>query len=490
MTAEPKRGGGPRLLWIHQNFVTARQAGNSRPIHLVAALLGQGWSVDVVTTQRGYLDAAAGRPTRPVLVEREGCLTIHRLRTAAAGTGLRQRSRAHLEFLAQAVRYAWRVRGVDVLYASTPPLLQTLAPVALSAVRGIPLVLEVRDLWPAFLVETGLLKSPLLTRVLEWLECFLYRYADHCIAVAPAFVPYLQALGASAQELTVVPTGADPLWARAPRDLGARWRREQALEGRFVVVYAGSFQEYYGLDTVLAAARQLATTRPEIVWVFAGAGRDVGQVERAAAELGCVRYLGSLPRDGLAPLYQAADAGLVTLRPVPLFDTVIPGKLLDYLACGLPVVSLVSGQAGALVRAAGAGVVVEDPTPAGLAAAVSALADLPAPARAGLGEQGRQWALRHMSATDLAQDAAQLLGRLTAPRGRLACLARALGASLAAVRDLIRRKPTEASARYYGRRRAETVEGHFQTWLDGRAAAAGRPRPPAPPMPALLSERA
>ena len=45
-----------RLLWIHQNFVTAHQPGNSRAIYQISSMLEQGWTVDVVTGDTGYLE--------------------------------------------------------------------------------------------------------------------------------------------------------------------------------------------------------------------------------------------------------------------------------------------------------------------------------------------------------------------------------------------------------------------------------------------------
>jgi len=139
----PKR----RLLWIHQNFVSARQPGNSRPVQVISALLEQGWTVDLITTQTGYLHDDSQPLTRQeeVTVEREGELTIHRLRQDAS---LHSRGRSYVGFLRKTLRYVRRIGPVDMVFASTPPLPQVLLMAAVSVRTRAPLVLEIRDLWP------------------------------------------------------------------------------------------------------------------------------------------------------------------------------------------------------------------------------------------------------------------------------------------------------------------------------------------------------
>ncbi|HEY0021118.1 MAG TPA: glycosyltransferase family 4 protein [Longimicrobium sp.] len=469
-----------RLLWIHQNFVSAREAGNSRAIHLLAALLEAGWRVDLVCEQASYLGARAVDATDGPVVRREGGLAVHRLPGRETGLRLRGRGRAFLGFAARALRYAATLPRPDVVYASSPPPPQLLASLAAAARVRAPLVFEARDLWPAFLLQGGMLAPGPVAEGLWWTESLACRTAAACVAVSPPFAPYLERLGARA--VTVALTGGDPALLDADRAAGAAWRRRMGVEDRVVVAYTGSLNEPYGIPAVLRAARRLAAEDPRVVWVFAGEGRGRPEVERAAAETGAVRWLGMMPKDALAPVLLGADLALQTHAGWPLLQTTVSGKLFDYLAAGVPVVSLSGGVTGTLLREAGAGVVV---APDGLAAAVRALAALAPDARAAMGMRGRAWVARHAPAP---AEARRIVAVVEAARGGPPVTRDALlRAGLAAGRAVARRAPQRAVADLFGGGREETIRRAFDAWMAAAGAFAADAAPP--PMPLLLSDR-
>jgi len=476
------------LLYINQNFVSAHQAGNSRPIHIIAALLDHGFHVDVVTGRTGYLDDAPKHPRDTVLTEREGGLTLHRLPVRSGGPGRRDRGRSYVRFLARALSCLSRIRKTDVVYATSPPLPQVLLSILAGWWRRAPLVLEVRDLWPALAAEMGLLRSRLLIRAMEWTEAFAYRCADHCMPVSPPFAEYLVEMGIPRDKITVVLTGGDPVYDRMDPTEGRRWRKEHGLEGKFVVIYAGSLNEHYGLAPVLRAAEHLCASRADVHWLFAGSGRERARVEQAAARCPAIHYLGGLPKDQLLPAYLAADVGLVTLVPAPLMETVTPGKLFDYLAAGLPVLSLIGGQSGQIIHAARAGVVLEHADADHLARAVLEMADMPARDRRAMGDRGREWVLKHANCVHMADQAAQTVERLSGGRGHVAGLLRMLAAGVGAVGDVAIGRSSKAVHKLFGETRREVICRSFQEWLD-RAAEPPDRTPVRRKMPALLSCR-
>jgi hypothetical protein len=95
---------GPRLLWMHENFVSAKQGGNSRASQSLAAMLDAGWQIDLVCTTRSYLGEDYG--TGEAGIEREGGLTIHRLEAAPGTT----RASQYIRFCSAALRYAGTLR--------------------------------------------------------------------------------------------------------------------------------------------------------------------------------------------------------------------------------------------------------------------------------------------------------------------------------------------------------------------------------------------
>lgn len=463
-----------RVLWIHQNFVSTRETGNSRPVRILTALSRAGFTVDVVVPAHGYLeqparDAQAARNT-VVRDEQSDGVVVHRL-PVEAGVSVAARRRSFLRFAWSSWRYARGLGTFDVIYCTTPPPSQILAGLALAFTRRTPVVYEVRDVWPAFIVAAGTLRSRLAALVMEWTEACAMHAATRVVSVSPSYVPYLLACGVRRDRLSVIPTGGDPAW-NAPAAAGREWRRAHGLEDRFVVLYAGSFNETYGLDGVVAAAELVARTRPDIVFVFQGDGRVRARLEQAASAGQNVRVLAAVPRDGLGPALAGADAGLVSLGPAPLLSAMLPAKLFEYMAAGLPVVCGARGMPGAIVEAARAGVVAERAGAQSLSDAVLALASASESERRAMGERGRAWVMQHLFAGDMGERVAAVVAsaveRGRVPRGRC------VGAMGRATHAVVTRRADRALARHYRKNLDGMAARELRAWLAETAQGAAR----------------
>lgn len=431
---------GAHVLCLHQNFVTLRQGGNSRAVQMISALLERGCSVDVITGMRSYLDEHVPEP-----FAKEDALTIARVDVGRSY--LRNRGRGYVAFLFGALRAARSLRKPDVVFATSPPLPQLLLGAWLAMRHRVPLVIEIRDLWPAFLVEAGLVRSALMRVALEWIEAFAYRVASRTIALTPAFGAYLERLGT--RPLHVIPTGSDPFLATIAR----------IPQERFTLLYAGSLNEVYGLEIVIEAAR----LRPDVDFVIAGEGRQRDLITRASAELPNLRYAGLLAKDALAPLLARAGAGLVTLEPTPLLETVMPGKLFDYLAAALPVICTVQGHAAKLVRESGGGIVLQKRDAASLAEALATLASMTEEARHAMGERGRAYGLSRFNAVALARQSAAVVAN--APADAPVTFAKLIRSAFSALIDVARRRPRKALALFDDQNRERVIDESFARYV-------------------------
>lgn len=283
----------------------------------------------------------------------------------------------------------------DVVFATSPPLPVGLSGWIIARARRARFILDVRDLWPAAAEALGELRRPALLRLAERLEHFLYARADRITAVTRGFVRYIAARTPDPDRVVWLPNGAaadvfDP--ARVdpglPRRLG--------LDGRFVVTFAGNHGIAQGLDTVLDAAA-LCRARPDIVFCLLGDGPVKATLAARADALGLenVRFLPAVPLREVTPYLTASDALLVPLRRDPVFDTFVPSKLFDFLACARPVILMVDGEAREVLEASGGGVWVPPGDAAGLAKAVLDLRERAPDERQRMGEQGRAYVLAH-----------------------------------------------------------------------------------------------
>ena len=473
-----------RVLWIHQNFVSARQPGNSRPVHIIAAFLARGWSVDVITGQAGYLDDEPPIRHTRVVVEQEGGLTIHRLSHAG---GLGNRGLSWIAFFFAALRRVRTIGAVDVVYASTPPPLQMLLAAIVSVRWHAPMVTEVRDLWPAFLVRLNLVRSRAIVFGLEWLESLAYRYGRRCISVSPAFSDYLISMGVRPDTIAIAPTGASVIPTAQEEKPGIPWRAQQGIERKFLVLYAGSFNEAYGLETMLAASQIVAAARSDVVWLFAGNGRRRSDIEVAVGRFEYVRYLGNLSKDDLAAVFDAADVGIVSLVDEPLLDLVVPGKLFDYLAAGVPVISTKDGVGGAIIRLANAGIVLPEYSAGQLADAVLQCAG---PLRDTLkltGHCGRRWVFENIPSAMTAWRVANMVVDAHRDGQHTSRLYGFVAANLGAACDVLTRRSHRAVRQLLRLDLSRLAQDRLEQWLDeSRRDCSGR-EVKALELPSLLS---
>jgi len=169
------------------------------------------------------------------------------------------------------------------------------------------------------------------------------------------------------------------------------------------------------LHRVLEAAERLRA-RAEIDIVLLGDGKEKPALEQRAAELKLanVHFLASIPKLEVPAALAAADACLAILKPIPLYATVYPNKVFDYMAAGRAVILAIDGVMREVIESTGAGIFVPPGDPAALAEAIRDLADDPARAQA-MGRRGRQHVEAHFDRTILAAQLEQLMQEMARP---------------------------------------------------------------------------
>lgn len=374
------------ILLIHQAFAALDEPGGTRHHELARYLASRGHRVTVITSPVSYLTGAA-RSSRLVDPGEPGVTIIRTYTYSALHRSFVHRVFSFFSFMVSSFLAGLRVGKVDLVWGTSPPIFQGVTAWLLARLKRVPFLFEVRDLWPAFAIGVGVLRNPLLIRLSEWLERFLYCRADRVLVNSPGFVEHVRRRGARRVEL--VPNGADPRMFDPATD-GAAFRQAHHLEGKFVVLYAGAHGMSNDLGVVLEAAC-LLRDRPEIAIVLLGDGKDKPLLQARAIGLGLqnVCFIPPLPKAEMPQALAAADACLAILKPIPLYATVFPNKVFDYMAAGRPVLLAIDGVIRQVVEENGAGVFVPPGNPAALADAIRFLADDLERCRE-LGENGRR----------------------------------------------------------------------------------------------------
>jgi len=263
-----------------------------------------------------------------------------------------------LSFMVTSVWAGLRAGKVDVVMGTSPPIFQAVSAWLVAALRRRPFLLEIRDLWPEFAIDMGVLRSPILIRFSRWLEGWLYRRADQMLVNSPAYRDYLIRKGIPASKVAFIANGVDPDMFDPESD-GASVREQLGLGGKFVVVYAGALGMANDIPTLLRAADRLKSN-PEIQFLLVGDGKDRPALKAQARKMGLanVLFTGAQPKSDMRHWLAAADACLAILKDIPMFRTTYPNKVFDYMAAGRPTILAIDGVIRDVIETAGAGMFV------------------------------------------------------------------------------------------------------------------------------------
>lgn len=403
-----------KLLIIHQAFVGPSQAGGTRHFEFAKALITLGHQPTIVASDLSYLSGMRVTQGRRLITEEdiEGIRVLRAYTYPVLHKSFAWRVICFLSFALTSVWAALRSGPVDVVMGTTPPIFQAVSAWLVSVLRWRPFLLEVRDLWPEFAVGMGVLKNPALIILARWLERFLYRRASHILVNSPAYRDYLIRREVLAEKISLIPNGADCSMFN-PDCRGEGMRRELALDGRFVVTYAGALGLANDIGTVLDAADRLRG-EPDLQILLVGDGKERKNLERKAQERGLsnVTFVGARPKSEMPEVLAASDACLAILQDIPEFRTTYPNKVFDYMAAGRPTILAIDGVIRQVIEDSGGGIFVRPGDGAALAEAIRTVKADPGRAAA-MGRAARQYVAAHFDRASHAQTFAELLVRLT-----------------------------------------------------------------------------
>lgn len=345
-----------RILFLTDNFPPEVNAPASRTFEHCREWVRLGHHVTVITGAPNFPKGSLFDGYRNRLWSREEMAGIEVVRVwtyITANEGFLRRTLDYVSFMFSAIFGSLFVGKVDVVVGTSPQLFTPCAAFIVSLLRLKPYVFELRDLWPASIKAVGAMHNSLVLDWLEQLELFLYRRAAHIVSVTASFREDLVHRGIPAEKISIVMNGADlARFQPRPRDL--QLANQLGLEGKVVVGYVGTHGMAHGLSTLLKAAELLhghpQAANVQFVFLGDGAEKPALRAEAVARGLTNVLFLDSVSRDEVVRFWSLIDIALIHLKKDPLFQGVIPSKLFECMAMGIPVLHGVVGESAAIVR--------------------------------------------------------------------------------------------------------------------------------------------
>ncbi|MEM1297703.1 MAG: glycosyltransferase family 4 protein [Pseudomonadota bacterium] len=398
-----------RILFLTDNFPPETNAPATRTWEHAKVWVADGHDVTIITTApnfpRGVVYDGYRNAWRQVEVM-EGIRVVRVKSYIAANSGTLRRMLDYLSFGLTAPIASLFERRPDIIIATSPQFFCALGGWLTSILRWRPWVFELRDLWPDSIVAVGAMRAGFAIRRLERLELFLYRRARLVISVTQAFKANLVERGIDEGKIEVVTNGVRADAFQRSGD-GAQIRIQAGLEDRVVFGYVGTHGMAHALDTVLDAAEALVD-RNDIGFLFAGDGAEADRLRVRTEPLPNVAFLGPQPRARMPEIWSSCDVALVNLRNTPTFRTVIPSKIFEAMAMGVPILmALPEGEATGIVNHHKVGLTCPPEDPGALANAIIRLAENP-DLRTQLAANGTK-AARSFDRTELAR---QMLSHL------------------------------------------------------------------------------
>ncbi|GGE23871.1 glycosyltransferase family 4 protein [Sphingobacterium cellulitidis] len=355
------------ILLLHQYFLEEDDPGGSRWNEITKTWTDQGHQVSVIGGMMHYNGNTKRDEYRGkfFIKKKQGRVDVYRSHVSESyNSGFLGRLWGYFSFMFSSFwNGVFKVKGkYDVVIVTSPPLFVGISGFLLSKVKGIPMVFEIRDLWPESAIDTGVLTNKLIIKLAYAVERFIYKKSKLINVLTPAFYNSLRdKKGINEEKLIMIPNAADftlseEILNNFERD---QFRKENDLEGKFVITYVGAHGVANHLDQILEAGKLLEDTN--VLFLLIGQGMEKAKLLEKAKKMGVinVRFHDPVPKKEVFKFIIASDMGASVLKKVDTFKTVYSNKTFDYFSCKKPILMAIDGVSRELIENANAGTFVE-----------------------------------------------------------------------------------------------------------------------------------
>lgn len=350
------------ILYFHQHFSTPQGSAGTRSYEMAKALIKKGHRVIMVCgSYNGGSTGLHGDYSKGV---RKGTVenieVIEFALPYSNNDGFMKRTMVFLKFALKSIKVVFTER-YDLVFATSTPLTAGIPGLFARWLRQKRFIFEVRDLWPELPKEMGVIRNPIILKMMSFLEWASYHSAHKCIGLSPGIVKGIESRGIHSNRVTMIPNGCD-LGLFAAADIAPR-RPKEIKKSDLLVIFSGTHGIANGVGAALDVASELLKrNKLDIKFCFIGQGKEKQHLllRKENENLTNCIFLDPIPKLELAAYLKGADIGLQMLRNIPVFYYgTSPNKFFDYIAAGLPVLNNYPGWLADMISENDCGYTVE-----------------------------------------------------------------------------------------------------------------------------------
>lgn len=248
----------------------------------------------------------------------------------------------------------------DVILCSFPTIELTLTAVKYANKNKIPIVVDVRDLWPDIFVDVlpKWLKPFGRFLLIGWFSSVRYIFSN-CTAVVGVSKGYLDwglkyATRLQCEHDRVFYLAYPEKVVVNEGDVNYLLKNSGVDSNKTIVVFVGSFGQTYDLSVVISGIKKI---EPEILetlqFVFCGEGENSQRWREEAAGVEQIIFTGWVNADFIGKLLSVANVGLAAYKSGA--PQGIPNKIIEYMSAGLPILSSLTGETEELLEVSAVG---------------------------------------------------------------------------------------------------------------------------------------
>lgn len=332
-----------RLLFLTFYYPPDLSAGSFRSEALVEALApnrNDGLNIDIMTTMPNRYHGL-----KEIAQETEQGLgvSVRRIPVPTHQSGMLDQARSFGTYAREVLRLTSQ-EEYDAVFATSSRLMTASLATAIGKRKGIPVYLDVRDLFTDTIGDL-FAASPLklTTPPIKALERWTFSSAARISVVSDGFLGHVRRV-APGVPLSCFTNGIDDEFVNRsfanPRP---------NVDDRLLILYAGNIGEGQGLHNILPEAARILSQRARFRII--GAGGRLARLSEALADVGAdVEILPPVPRAQLHEHYREADILFLHLNSHAAFHKVLPSKIFEYGATGKPLLAGLAGSAAHFVR--------------------------------------------------------------------------------------------------------------------------------------------